>query len=319
VYAAGALALALGLAEAGRVLFGSNFHTVIPGRVYRCCQPTPRAIEQMVASHGIRTVVNLRGCCNPFPWYLDEARATARLGVCQEDVWFSAGRLPAIAEVRRLIEVLERSEAPLVLHCRRGADRTGLAAAIALLLLTDSTPAQAAWQLGPRYGHVALGRPANLDVFLDLYADWLRAHRLTHSPAVFRRWATGEYRAGACSAALELLSPRPLHVRRGEPAAVRVRARNTGDRPWRFRPTLTAGVHVGFHIWDGQDVQVAMDKAGLYDAEVPPGGSIEVTLALPALARRGRYRLMVDLSDERQCWFFQVGSEPLEEELEVRE
>src|SRR5205085_475716 len=83
-------------------------------------------------------------------------------------------------------------------------------------------------------------------------------------------------------AALELLSPRPLCVRPGEPAGLRVRARNTGDRPWRFRPTLTAGVHVGFHVWDEQDVQVAMDKAGLYDAEVPPGGSIEVTLALPA-------------------------------------
>jgi predicted protein tyrosine phosphatase len=319
VYAVGALALALVLAEAGRVLFGSNFHTVIPGRIYRCCQPTARAVEQMVASHGIRTVVNLRGCCNPFPWYLEEARATARLGVCQEDVAFSAGRLPATSELRRLIEVLEGSEPPLVLHCRRGADRTGLAAAVALLLLTDATPAQAARQLGARYGHVALGRPAHLDLFLELYSDWLLARGLTHSSAVFRRWATEEYRAGSCSARVELLTPRPLRLRRGEPASLRVRAHNTGDRPWHFRPTLTAGVHVGFHVWDEQDVQVAMDKAGLYDAEVSPGGSLEVTLALPALERAGRYRLMVDLSDERQCWFFQTGSEPLEEELEVRD
>jgi predicted protein tyrosine phosphatase len=319
VYAVAAAALALVLAEAGRVLFGSNFHTVVPGRVYRCCQPGPHAVEQMVAAHGIRTVVNLRGCCNPFPWYLDEARATARLGLCQEDVSFSAGRLPSTSEMRRLIEVLQRSDYPLVLHCRRGADRTGLAAAVALLLLTDATPAQAARQLSARYGHVALGRPAYLDRFLDLYADWLRAHRLAHSPAVFRRWATEEYRAGALSAAIELLSPRPLCVRRGEPASLRVRARNTGDRPWRFSPTLTAGIHVGFHVWDERDVQVAKDKAGLFDAEVPPGGSIEVTLPLPGLARAGRYRLLVDLSDERQCWFFQAGSEPLEEELQVRE
>jgi hypothetical protein len=313
------LTLALVLAEAGRVLFGTNFHTVLPGRVYRCCQPTPRAIEEMVAKHGIRTVVNLRGMCNPFPWYLDEARATARLDICQEDICFSAGRLPSRAELRRLIEVFDRCDYPLVLHCRRGADRTGLAAAIVLLLQTDQSLADAVGQLGPRYGHVALGRPASLDRFLDLYADWLRAWGRTHTRAAFRHWALQEYCAGGCSAALEMLSPRPLRLRRGEPAALRVRARNTGVLPWSFRPTVSAGVHVGFHVWDEHDIQVAMDKSGLFDAEVRPGESIEVTLALPALERAGRYRLMVDLSDERQCWFFQVGSEPLEEELEVRE
>jgi hypothetical protein len=318
-YSGAALVALLVLIEAGRVLFGSNFHTVLPGRVYRCCQPTPRAIEEMVASHSIRTVVNLRGTCNPLPWYLDEARATERLDICQEDICFSAGRLPSVAELRRFIEVLDGCAYPLVLHCRRGADRTGLAAAIVLLLQTDVSFDEAALQLSPRYGHVPLGRPGNLDRFLDQYADWLRAHGRPHTRATFRSWALHQYTAGGCSAALELLSPQPLRVRRGEPAALRVRARNTGVSPWSFRPTVTAGVHVGYHLWDEHDLQVAMDKSGLFDAEVAPGESIEVTLALPALERAGRYRLMVDLSDERQCWFFQVGSEPLEEELEVRE
>jgi predicted protein tyrosine phosphatase len=315
--AVGALGLLLVLAETWRVLLGSNFHVVIPGRIFRCCQPTPEVIADMVASHGIRTVVNLRGCCNPFPWYLAEARATQSLDICQEDVCFSAGRLPSTAELRRLVEVLERAETPLVLHCRRGADRTGLAAAIALLLLTDTTPAAAARQLGIRYGHLPVGRPAYLDTFLDLYDGWLRARGRAHSRATFRHWALQEYIPGGCSATLEVLSPRPLRLRRGEPATLRVRARNTGVAPWRFRPTTNAGVHVGFHIWDERDYQVAMDKCGLYDAEVAPGQSIDVTVPLPALERPGRYLLMLDLSDERRCWFFQVGSEPLEEELEV--
>src|SRR4051794_2077675 len=47
------LALLPLLAEAVQVFFGANFHEVIPGRVYRCAQPSPRAVEQMVASHGI--------------------------------------------------------------------------------------------------------------------------------------------------------------------------------------------------------------------------------------------------------------------------
>src|SRR5207237_623295 len=71
---AAAALLAVGF-EASRVMLGSNFHTVVPGRIYRCAQPSTAALDQIIAEHGIRTVVNLRGTCDPFDWYLDEARA----------------------------------------------------------------------------------------------------------------------------------------------------------------------------------------------------------------------------------------------------
>src|SRR5262249_922424 len=149
-------------------------------------------------------------------------------------ICFSAGRLPSVAELRRFIEVLDGCAYPLVLHCRRGADRTGLAAAIVLLLQTDASLDEAALQLSPRYGHVPLGPPGNLARFPDLYAAWMRAHGRPHTRAPFRHWALQQYPAGGCRAAIELLSPRPLRVRRGEPAALRVRARNTGVSPWSF-------------------------------------------------------------------------------------
>src|SRR5262249_41159099 len=148
-----ALASLPALAEAVRVFFGANFHAVLPGRVYRCAQPSARALEELVARHGIRTVVNLRGCCDPFPWYLAQARATHRLDVCQEDICLSAGRLPSAPELRRLVEVIDRGEYPLLLHCRRGADRTGLASAVVLLLQPGVPLSQARRQLGLRYGH----------------------------------------------------------------------------------------------------------------------------------------------------------------------
>src|SRR5437764_3788361 len=99
-------------AEAYRVMFGSNFHAVVPGRIYRCSQPSAQALDRLIAEHGIRTVINLRGSCDPFPWYLDEARATHRHNVSQEDICFSAGRLPAVPELRRLVEVLDHTEYP---------------------------------------------------------------------------------------------------------------------------------------------------------------------------------------------------------------
>src|SRR5262249_32652116 len=131
LWAALGLGLLLIVPEAAKVFFGSNFHTVLPGRIYRCAQPSPRPLAEMIADHGIRTVVNLRGCCNPFPWSVAEARAPQRLDSCQEDVCLSAGRLPSTSEMRRLVDVLEGGTYPLLFHCRRGADRTGLASAAA--------------------------------------------------------------------------------------------------------------------------------------------------------------------------------------------
>src|SRR5262249_9730162 len=124
--------------EAYRVFVGSNFHPVIPGRVYRSAQLSPEELQQRLQAKGIRTVVNLRGCSDPLPWFLEEARVTHRLNVCQEDICFSAGHLPAVGEMRRLVEVLDRTEYPILLHCRRGADRTGMSAAVVLLLREGS-------------------------------------------------------------------------------------------------------------------------------------------------------------------------------------
>jgi hypothetical protein len=304
--------------EAGRVLVGGNVHVVVPGRVYRCGQPSPAALARLIRTHRVRTVINLRGCSNPFPWYLDECRVTARLDVAQEDVCFSAGRLPAVHELRRLLEVLDRCEYPILFHCQRGADRTGLTAAVVLLLQPDVSYAEARRQLGLRYGHLALGRPANLDWFFGLYERWLRTHGLAHSPAAFRRWAETEYCPGPCRCLLEWLD-RPAALPRGQPVALRVRVHNTSDETWRLSPDSNAGIHLTFTLCDDAFQYQYTGGAGLFHALVPPGGQIDLTFALPAVRRPGRYHLLVDMLDAQQCSFYQTGSEPLEEELEVRE
>ncbi|HZU37488.1 MAG TPA: tyrosine-protein phosphatase [Gemmataceae bacterium] len=301
---------------AGRTLFGRNLHEVIAGRVYRCAQPSAACLDDLVLAYGIRTVVNLRGCEPLVPCYLEESRASHRLNLQQEDVFFSAYRLPSVKEVHRLLEVLDGAEYPIVLHCRRGADRTGLASAIAVLLQTDTTPERAAHQLGLCYGHVALGRPANLDRFLVLYRDWLRQTGKTHTRQVFREWLQGGYCPGEARCEVQALDV-PAHVRANESCVVRVRVRNTSLETWRLRAGTTAGVHAGFIVLGEADTWVTNGRAGLYDAEMRPGDSREFTLVVPPLHTPGHYRLLVDMVDEQQCWFFQAGSEPLERELEV--
>jgi hypothetical protein len=304
--------------EAARVLLGDNFHALLPGQVYRCAQRTGPELEWLIRSHGIRTVINLRGCGAPSPWYMDECRATLRCDVSQEDICLSAGRLPPADGVRRLIEVLDRTAYPILLHCRRGADRTGLASGIVLLLQTD-VDLEGAWgQLGLRYGHFPFGRPACLHRFFALYRGWLEQMGLKHTAAHFRRWAVEGYCAGECRCRIEALEvPASLPV--GKPFGLRFRMTNTSIGSWRLQPETNAGVHARALLWDNDDRQLTTVRAGLFHEVVPPGRTIDLTMAFPALKRPGRYRILVDMVDEKQCWFYQTGSEPWEMELDARE
>jgi protein tyrosine phosphatase (PTP) superfamily phosphohydrolase (DUF442 family) len=302
--------------EISRMMVDRNKHVVIPGRVYRSAQLNPERLDRFVREHNIRTVVNLRG--RPFSdWYPLQAQATQALGISQEDVTTSANRLPPPGEIRRLIEIFDQTEYPILIHCQQGADRTGLATAAYLLLYTDTDFAAAVRQCSPRYGHVPIHTAASMDEFFDLYAGWLKKGGMTHTPANFRHWATAEYSPGPGSARLVLLGP-TSSVQVGRPVAFTVRAYNTSRETWRLRAGARAGVHASY-IVQGPDGEIAFsDIAGLMNADVPPGGFVDLSLPVPAPKRAGRYRLYVDLT-QRNVAFAQYGSEPLIHDWEARD
>ncbi len=190
------LALVL-LAEVLRVFVGSNFHTVVPHECYRCGQPSPRTLTELVRSLGIRTVINLRGHQTDEEeewWYRPEVEAAERLGVRLVPIGLSAYTPPTAEALRDLIHALDDSPEPILLHCHSGADRSGLASAFYLLLKTDTPLDEARRQIHWRYGHNPWGGAACQREVLGQYADWLRAHGWQHQPERFRHWATVEYR-----------------------------------------------------------------------------------------------------------------------------
>jgi protein tyrosine phosphatase (PTP) superfamily phosphohydrolase (DUF442 family) len=291
-----------------------NTHVVIPGQVYRGAQLSPEALEDLVERYGIRTVVNLRGCSDAVPWYLEECQAAQRLGLNLEDIGLSAYRFPNETQMRALLDVLERAEYPIYLHCRRGSDRTGLAAATALLLKGNVTPAAARRQLSLRYGHAALGNPAYLNWFFDIYTTWLKSTQREHTPAHFAHWLRHEYRGGwyKCAFAnFEQETPRAWRYTR-----CRVEAHNIGLRDWRLRPVRVAGMHLNYWVRNEKDQQVAYGNAGLLEATVPPGGKLPLTFAIPPLPK-GRYHLFATMEDAKNFHLYQTGSQPLEVTFEV--
>jgi protein tyrosine phosphatase (PTP) superfamily phosphohydrolase (DUF442 family) len=307
----------LGVTEAIRVLAGRNFHIVVPGRVYRGAQPSTPELERLVRDYGIKTVVNLRGVGMPSPWYREQCRTVQRLGVSMEDICLSAGRLPSMQELRRLLEILERTEYPIYVHCWRGVDRTGLVATIVLLSQPGVPLEEARRQLSLRYGHLPLGRPAHLDEFFDLYESWLRETGNEHTPDRFRRWVLEDYQGGWYRRQWERCE-RLSKPRLGEPIAYQVRVRNTSARPWRLSPHSVSGIHVVFRLRN-DDGEIASGRAGLRAGQVAPGDVFETTLVVPPIRQPGRYLLFVDLVDPQHGWFFQMGSELVTEELHIGE
>lgn len=168
---------------------GENFHVVIPGCVYRSGQLSPKSLAKRVGREGICSLINLRGPNPGQSWY-DEECAVARW----RDVRFYDlpvdSQCPTTLELRELLDVLEHCPKPVLIHCQSGIDRSGMVAAICILLLDESgSLSRARAHLGWRYGHMPWCE--NLAVqerFLEGYQNWLIDHGHCHDRSHFRDW-----------------------------------------------------------------------------------------------------------------------------------
>jgi len=318
---AGAAAL-LGIsAESVRVFALTNRHAIIPGKAYRSAQLTEVQLQEMIREHGIRTVINLRGTCPDTGWYDGEARATHAANVSQEDLSLSAKRLPPPNEVRRMIEVLDRTEWPILIHCQRGADRTGLVSTSVMLLYTNATLAKARRQLWPRYGHIRGGRTVVIDQFFDYYEAWLV--RRPHTSALFRDWAANHYCPGPYRAELTLLGPAKPTLERGRGFTLTIRAKNTSVQNWTFHTGPAGGIQLRAHLLSDAGRKMYTAHAGLVEATLKPGDSRDFIVGFPPVTEPGRYLIHADLLDTQpidlhDADFVQYGSEPLIFEVIVR-
>lgn len=131
-----------------------NFHAVVEGEVYRSGQPDREDIARYVREYGIKSIINLRGENRSDPWYWDVRNAAFVSGVGFYDFRMKASRELTEAEAHDLLILMRDVEKPVLIHCRSGADRTGLAAALYLRFLEGKSDEEALAELGVRYGHM---------------------------------------------------------------------------------------------------------------------------------------------------------------------
>ncbi|KXG86828.1 fused DSP-PTPase phosphatase/NAD kinase-like protein [Agrobacterium bohemicum] len=140
----------------GVLQMSGNFHEVIAGQLYRSSQLTEKQLSDYVTANGIKTIINLRGENGQSAWYRNETATAEKLGVQHVDFGMSAYKQLGPERVAKLIQIMRDAPKPILLHCKSGADRTGLAAAIYVNRVAGMNEDTAEQQLSIWFGHVGI-------------------------------------------------------------------------------------------------------------------------------------------------------------------
>jgi len=163
----------------------TNQFQIAPG-VWRSNQPSPARLRKLKAM-GIETVLNLRGA-DRFSFYLFEAETCAELGLTLIDHKIYARSLVPRTRFLELFKIFDGIEKPFVMHCKSGADRAGLAAALWLLDQEGATLDQAKAMLSLKYVHLKRTKTGLMDHVLEVFeAD------TSEVPMPIRQWFAEKY------------------------------------------------------------------------------------------------------------------------------
>jgi len=173
-----------------------HYAVVEEGVLYRCGQPTPQQLRDLIERHRLRTVVALRGSRDPHD---PDAWEQAERDVCrQRNVDFltlpcNHKNPPTAEQVARFLDLMrDRSRHPVLIHCRIGQQRTGMFCALYRVHVQNIAPEQALREMDALGFNLARRRHRRL---LDAYRRFARpgafaapqTQRRPHLPDAERR------------------------------------------------------------------------------------------------------------------------------------
>jgi len=284
-----------------------SFDFVVRDQVYRSAQPDQEDVTRWVAKYGIRTIVNLRADSTDDP---DDpvALAAEKAGATTIYICLPKTTLPKSPRLMYLADVIETAPKPILLHCREGADRTGLASAMAAMAIGGKPYDRAREQMGIRHLHL-YSDPTHIGGVLLQYEDYCRARGSgTGGWTEFRHWVFNVYRPTYRYIQMDV--PPHWEARPGETTRMQVRITNrssrvipAGDPAKRFALLVTA--NRPFH---GDAAEAFCPPVPLPRADLAPGSSVTVDVVLTAPAAAGRLLLVFDIVEDGTTAFGKEGS-----------
>jgi protein tyrosine phosphatase (PTP) superfamily phosphohydrolase (DUF442 family) len=174
------LAVLLFLSGAYAYVHGAgNFHEVEKGVIYRSSWLGAGGLEKAISRHGVKSVLNLCGEQPGDAWYNGETQVARRHGIVFRSLALSANTELDVKQVADLVEALRDAPKPLLIHCRAGSDRTGLACAI-YVASHGGSYRDACEQLSLYYGHFPYfgSKSVAMDVTLERFYESVAGRRV---------------------------------------------------------------------------------------------------------------------------------------------
>jgi protein tyrosine/serine phosphatase len=125
----------------------THYGVVADGKLYRCGQPTPAQLADLIQRLGLKTVVSLRGVRDaedPDAWEQAERAICAERGVDFVTIPCNHKNPPTTAQAEQFLALCRNPHRrPVLVHCRLGQQRTLLFCALYRVHIDGMRPSDA--------------------------------------------------------------------------------------------------------------------------------------------------------------------------------
>jgi len=170
-----------------------TIHSVIPDVIYRSAQLSGDCLQKNIDRYHFKSIINLRGEDKKEEWYQTESKIARENNVTLYNIRLSAYKYPVASQVDDLVKVLQTAKKPVLIHCQAGADRSGMASALALSVLKNAPLKEMKEQYSWKYFVNPFRSNTCGKLFFSAYEQFLHKTGRPHRRSTLLSWIQNKY------------------------------------------------------------------------------------------------------------------------------
>ena len=152
-----------------------NFHEIAKN-VFRSSQPTMWQLKRLKKKYNLVEIVNLKDENRNCAYFHFEEEKCQELGLKLVNVQIGSREFPTYEDLLSYKKVIEEMQEPVLIHCKAGADRTGIFCTLYQYFKENRDIRDTdQLKLFP-YGHVKYSNAGKVDYYFEQFAKYQETH-----------------------------------------------------------------------------------------------------------------------------------------------